>query len=334
MRAVPFFSHGSADVLEYQNDFPDPSAGGDQVILDVEYCGVNHLDIWTRQGIQGKKIRLPHICGCDMVGRTESMGLVMVYPGISCDRCNQCRAGRENLCQDFVIIGGMSNHDGGYAEKTSVPARNIIKVPKSIKPDLAATLAVSYLTAWNMLTTNNAGPKKTLLVYGATSGVGMAAVQLAKALGSTVITTVSGDAKHDFAEKLGADLVIDRSGESIVEAAAKFAKGGVDIVIDHVGAATWQTSISALKHGGRMAVCGMTSGNEAMVPVRTFYTKQIVMTGALLGTKRQLQELLNFVTRKKIRPVIDSVVPLQEAAQAHKKMEEGRHMGKILLKCN
>ncbi|MGI0037976.1 MAG: zinc-binding dehydrogenase, partial [Nitrososphaera sp.] len=305
MRAVPFSTHGTADVLEYRNDFPDPVASSGQVILDVEYCGVNHLDIWTRQGIPGKKIRLPHICGCDIVGRTKSKGRVMVYPGISCGICSQCRAGRENLCKDFAIIGGMSDYDGGYAEKVAVPARNTIKLPTSINPELAATLAVSYLTAWNMLTTNSAGPENTVLVYGAASGVGMATIQLAKALGSTVITTVSSERKRDFAERIGADLVIDRNSENIVETATKFAKGGVDIVIDHAGAATWQTSISALKPGGRMAVCGMTSGNDATVPVRMFYTKQIVMTGALLGTKRQLRELLNFVTRKKIRPVID-----------------------------
>ena len=334
MRAVPFFSHGASDVLEYRDGFLDPVASSGQVILDVEYCGINHLDIWTRQGMPGKKIRLPHICGCDIVGRTKSKDLVMVYPGISCGKCGQCRAGRENLCKDFAIIGGMSDHDGGYAERVAVPARNAIKLSHSIKPEFAATLAVSYLVAWNMLTTNNAGPKKTVLVYGASSGVGMATIQLAKALGSTVITTVSGEAKRNFAERLGADLVIDRNSENIVETASKFAKGGVDIVIDHVGAATWQTSISALKPGSRMAVCGMTSGNEAAVPVRMFYTKQIVMTGALLGTKRQLQELLNFVIRKKIHPVIDSIVPLHEVAQALKKMEEGRHMGKILIKCS
>ena len=334
MRAVPFFSHGSADVLEYRNDFPDPAASSGRAVLEVEYCGVNHLDIWTRQGIPGKKITLPHICGCDIVGRTKSKGRVMVYPGVSCGRCNRCRAGGENLCSDFAIIGGMSDHDGGYAEKVSVPARNIVKVPAAIKPEVAATLAVSYLTAWNMLTASGAGSAKSVLVYGASSGVGMATIQLAKALGSIVITTVSSEAKRGFAEKLGADFVIDRSTDNIAESAAKFSKGGVDIVVDHVGASTWGTSIAALKPGGRMAVCGMTSGNEASVPIRMFYTKQIVMTGALLGTKHQLQELLNFVTRKKIRPVIDTVIPLQEAAQAHRKMEQGRHMGKILLKCN
>jgi NADPH:quinone reductase-like Zn-dependent oxidoreductase len=333
MRAVPFYSHGPADVLEYRDDFVDPAAGKNDVIIDIDYCGVNHLDIWTRLGISGKVIRLPHVCGCDIVGSAKSRGSVMVYPGISCGRCTYCKAGRENLCKYFVIIGGMSDYDGGYAEQAAVPARNIIKLPPSIKPEVAATLAVSYLTAWNMLTTNNAGKGKTVLVYGASSGVGMATIQLAKALGATVIATVSSDDKHAFAERLGADHIIDRNKENIAEAAMEFSKGGVDIAVDHVGAATWQTSISALKPGGRMAVCGMTSGKDATVPVRMFYTKQIVMTGALLGTKRQLSQLLNFVVKKRIQPVIDSIMPLQQASKAHKKMEAGEHMGKILLKC-
>lgn len=333
MRAVPFFSHGSADVLEYRSDFPDPVAGSRQSIVDVEYCGVNHLDIWTRQGIAGKKISLPHVCGCDIVGRTKSKGWVMVYPGFYCGRCSRCREGRENLCRDFAILGGMSSYDGGYAEKVAVPSRNLISLPKSLKPEIAATLAVSYLTAWNMLTTNRMGKKMTLLVYGATGGVGMATIQLAKALGLTVLTTVSGDVKSGFAERLGADLVIDRNSEDVAEAARRFSEGGVDLVVDHVGAATWQTSIAALRPGGRMAVCGMTSGNEATVPVRMFYTKQIVMTGALLGTRRQLAELIMFVEKKRIQPVMDSVVPLEKAGEAHKRVEAGGHMGKIVLKC-
>lgn len=350
MKAVPFFSHGPASVLEYREHFAEPLSSRDhQEIVEVEYCGVNHLDIWTREGIPGKKIKLPHVCGCDIVGRTKSKGRMMVYPGVSCGKCSQCRAGRENLCSQFAIIGGMSDYDGGYAERVAVPAGNLIKLPPVIKPEHAATLAVSYLTAWNMLRTNNVQSKQTLLVYGASSGVGMATIQLAKALGAIVITTVSTKDKRDFADKLGADHVIDRTaGKNIAAEALKFTKersrrggsaaggdggSGVDIVIDHVGAATWQTSIAALKPGGRMAVCGMTSGNEAVVPVRMFYTKQIVMTGALLGTKRQLQELVRFVVRKKIRPVIDSVMPLEQASEAQRRMEAGGHMGKIVLKC-
>jgi NADPH:quinone reductase-like Zn-dependent oxidoreductase len=346
MKAVAFFEHGSADVLQYHEDFPDPVADKNKVVIDIEYCGINHLDIWTRQGIAGKKIRLPHICGCDIVGTTTtttSKGQkVMIYPGVSCGKCQYCSSKRgknnitqENLCSQFAIIGGMSDYNGGYAERIAVPEKNVIRLPRGLKSEAAATLAVSYLTAWNMLQTNGVsrrGGKKTILVYGASSGVGMATIQLAKALGATVITTVSGNSKYDFAKKLGADYIIDRTRQDIAEKVKKIVPGGVDVVIDHVGAATWPTSIAVLRQGGRMAVCGMTSGNEATVPVRAFYTKQIVIIGYLLGTKAQLHELINFVIGKKIQPVIDSVFRLQDAKEAQKKMEAGLHAGKILLK--
>ena len=300
MKAVVFFEHGPVDVLQYHEDFPDPVAGkDDEVIIDIKYCGINHLDIWTRQGLgaaAGKKIRLPHICGCDIVGTTPIRGQrVMIYPGVSCGKCEYCTSrGKRtttrrrkdnnngnnkngNLCSQFEIIGGFSDYNGGYAERVGVPEKNVIRLPSALKDEIAATLAVSYLTAWNMLQTNGVSRGKKILVYGASSGVGMATIQLAKALGATVITTVSGNSKHDFAKKLGAHYIIDRTRQDIVDEVKKIVSAGVDIVIDHVGAATWATSIAALRQGGRMAVCGMTSGNEATVPVRTFYTKQITM---------------------------------------------------------
>lgn len=360
MKAVAFFEHGPVDVLQYHEDFPDPVAGKNEVIIDIKYCGINHLDIWTRQGIvaaTGKKIRLPHICGCDIVGTTTAINgqRVMIYPGVSCGKCQYCISSsnrtttgrrnrrrkndnngndnkRENLCSQFAIIGGWSDYNGGYAERVAVPEKNVIRLPSALKDETAATLAVSYLTAWNMLQTNGASRNKKILVYGASSGVGMATIQLAKALGAIVITTVSGNSKHDFAKKLGAHYIIDRTRQDIVNEVKKIVPAGVDIVIDHVGAATWATSIAALRQGGRMAVCGTTSGNEATVPVRMFYTKQIIMVGSLLGTQAQLQELINFVSRKKIQPVIDSVFTLQDAKEAQKKMEAGLHAGKILLK--
>jgi NADPH:quinone reductase-like Zn-dependent oxidoreductase len=355
MKAVAFFEHGPVDVLQYHEDFPEPVASkDDEIIIDIKYCGINHLDIWTRQGTgaAGKKIRLPHICGCDIVGTTPNKGQrVMIYPGVSCGKCQHCTSSSnrtttrrerrrnnnnynkgETLCSQFAIIGGFSDYNGGYAERVAVPEKNVIRLPSALKDEIAATLAVSYLTAWNMLQTNGASRGKKILVYGASSGVGMATIQLAKALGATVITTVSGNSKRDFAKKLGAHYIIDRTRQDIADEVKKIVPAGVDIVIDHVGAATWATSIAALRQGGRMAVCGMTSGNEATVHIRTFYTKQIVMAGYLLGTRGQLQELINFVMRKKIQPVIDSIFPLQDAREAQKKMEAGLHAGKILLK--
>jgi len=339
MKAVAFHEHGSAGVLRYE-DFPDPVPAKGEVAIDIEYCGVNHLDIWTRTGIAGKKIRLPHVCGCDIVGtaRKTAHGFkqgerVMVYPGRSCGRCEHCRAGRENLCSQFAIIGGMSDYDGGYAEQIVVPVRNVIRLGR-MKSEVASTLAVSYLVSWNMLRTNGAGKGRSLLVYGAASGVGMATIQLARALGvSKIITTASGADKVEFAKRIGAHHVIDRSQTPDIAAEVAKLVDGVDIVIDHVGAATWQASIASLKSGGRMAVCGMTSGNDAVVPVRMFYSKQITMTGALMGTKKQLAELTRFVETKKIRPVIDSVFPLAQTRDAQERMEQGRHAGKILLAC-
>jgi NADPH:quinone reductase-like Zn-dependent oxidoreductase len=359
MRAVAFFEHGPVDVLQYHEDFPDPVADKNEVIIDIKYCGINHLDIWTRQGIvaaTGKKIRLPHICGCDIVGTTTAINgqRVMIYPGVSCGKCQYCTSSsnrtitrrrsrrrnnnngndnkRETLCSQFAIIGGWSDYNGGYAERVAVPEKNVIRLPSALKDETAATLAVSYLTAWNMLQTNGASRNKKILVYGASSGVVMATIPLAKALVATVIKKVSDNSKHGFAKKLGAQHIIDRTRQDIVEEVKKIVPAGVDIVIDHVGAATWATSIAALRQGGRMAVCGTTSGNEATVPVRMFYTKQIIMVGSLLGTRAQLQELINFVIRKKIQPVIDSVFTLQDAKEAQKKMEAGLHAGKILLR--
>src|SRR3712207_1683237 len=240
MKAVAFFEHGSVDVLQYQENFPDPVAGKNEVVIDIKYCGINHLDIWTRQGIgsaTGKKIRLPHICGCDIVGTTvNTRERVMIYPGVFCGRCQYCtgsynntsttRIGgkrrknnsqddynkRESLCSQFAIIGGFSDYNGGYAERVAVPKKNVIRLPDKLKDETAATLAVSYLTAWNMLQTNGVSRKKKILVYGASSGVGMATIQLANALGATVITTVSGSLKHEFAKKIGAPYIIDKIG--------------------------------------------------------------------------------------------------------------------------
>jgi NADPH:quinone reductase-like Zn-dependent oxidoreductase len=341
MKAAPFYEHGPASAIRYGDDVPDPVPGRNDVLIDVQYCGVNHLDIWTRMGVAGKKIRLPHICGCDIVG-TVRKGVagfaagdpVMVYPGASCGKCLHCRQGRENLCSQFAIIGGMSDYNGGYAEQVAVPSRNVI--PLKLEAKTAATLAVSYLTAWNMLKTNGASKGKSILVYGAASGVGMATIQLARGLGvSKIITTAAGKDKVEFGKRLGAHHVIDRSEvRDIAGEVMKITGAGADIVIDHVGAATWQTSIASLRTGGRMAVCGMTSGNDAVVPVRMFYSKQITMTGALMGTKAQLIELLKFVKAKKIKPVVDSILPLKEARGAQERMEQGLHAGKILLDCS
>lgn len=337
MKAVTIHEHGGPDKLIYE-DVQDPKPSKDEVLVKVKACGVNHLDIWVRQGLAGKSLQFPHILGCDITGemasKNKSFALgskVMVYAGLSCGKCSYCKGGRETLCSKFTIIGGFTNVQGGYAEYVSVPLRNIVKIPSWFSFEEAACLGVSYLTSWNMLERTNVGKGSSLLVYGAGSGVGSATIQLAKARGAKVITTVGDEAKAAPAKKLGASHVINRNRQDIVAEVMAATGDGVDAVIDHVGPSTWMTSLKCLKPGGKMAVCGATSGEVANVEVRTVYNKQVSIIGAYLGTKNQLTQMMKFMQAKKIRPIIDSKIDLRHAPQAHERMEKSQHFGKIVL---
>jgi len=338
VKATVIHEHGGADKLIYE-DIEDPEPSKDEVLVKIKTCAVNHLDIWVREGLPVKTLKFPHILGCDIAGeiagknRNFPIGSrVMVYPGLSCGKCSYCKKGKENLCSTFSIIGGFSDVQGGYAEYVKVPLRNIVRIPSRFSFDEAACLGVSYLVSWNMLKSTNAGKGTTLLVYGAGSGVGSATIQLARARGAKVITTVGNEGKVALAKKLGANHVIDRTRHDIVTEVMTLTGDGVDAVIDHVGASTWMTSIKCLKPGGRMAVCGATTGETANVEIRTVYNKQLSIIGAYLGTKAQLMEMIAFMQAKKIKPVIDSTFRLSEAARAHARMENSDHFGKILLK--
>jgi len=337
VKAVVINEHGGIDKLIYQ-DIEDPRPLKDEVLVKVKACGVNHIDIWVRQGLAGKALQFPHILGCDIVGEVASKNKnfrigsrVMVYPGLSCGKCSYCKARKENLCREFSIIGGFSDVQGGYAEYVKVPLRNIVSIPTWFSFEEAACLSVSYLTSWNMLKSTNVSKGMTLLVYGAGSGVGSAAIQLARAKGAKVITTVGDERKVTLAKKLGANHVINRMTHDIVLEVMTLTSDGVDAVIDHVGASTWMTSLKSLKVGGRMAVCGATTGETANVEIRTVYNKQASIIGAYLGTKAELVEMMKFMQAKKIRPIIDSKFRLSEAAKAHERMEKSEHFGKIVL---
>lgn len=338
MKAAVIHEHGGADKLVYQ-DIEDPKPSKDEVLIKVKTCAVNHLDIWVRQGLAGKTVKFPHILGCDIAGEIASKNRsfpigsrVMVYPGLSCGKCSYCKAGKENLCSKFSIIGGFGDVQGGYAEYVKVPLRNIVKIPTWFSFDEAACLGVSYLTSWNMLKSTNVGKGTTVLVYGAGSGVGSASIKLARAKGAKVITTVGDEGKVASAKKLGANHAIDRTKHDIVTEVMTLTGNGVDAVIDHVGASTWMTSLKCLKPRGRMAVCGATTGETANVEIRTLYNKQASIIGAYLGTKAELVEMMKFMQSKKINPVIDSRFKLNEVAAAHERMENSLHFGKILLK--
>lgn len=329
MKAVVIRKHGGPDVLSYE-DIADPIPAKGHAIVKIDYCAVNHLDIWVRNGLAGKKIPFPHILGCDISGMlVESFGKfkkgdkVVVHPSVP--------SGMPRV--SFSIIGGFSKYRGGYAELVQIPQENIIKKPNWFSDAEASALNVSYLTAWNMLERSKCKKGNTVLIWGANSGVGSAAILLASALGLRIITVVSNENSIKTAKKLGAHFVINRNESDVATETLKHTKDqGVDAVIDHVGAKTWPISIEVLKTGGRMIACGTTTGNEANVNIRAFYSKEASIIGTYLGTKTQLISLHKFMQSKKIKPIIDSVYDLKDAKIAQQKMEESSQFGKIVLK--
>ncbi len=328
LKAIIIKKHGGPEVLSYEQ-VPDPVSQKGHVLVKVNYCAVNHLDIWVRNGIPGKSVAFPHILGCDICGTVlEGFGgfkkgeKIVVYPAVdtSIPRVS------------FGIIGGFGKYKGGYAEIISVPKKNIIKKPDWLSDKEAATINISYLTAWNMLEKSRCKKGDIILIWGANSGVGSAAILLAKAKGLKIITVASNKNKTTLAKKLGADFVIDRSTKDVTSEVLRLTNQvGVDAVIDHVGAKTWPVSLEVLKVKGRMVSCGTTTGGEAIVNIRSFYSKEAQITGAYLGSKSQLVSLHKFMKLKKIRPVIDSVFDLKDVKNAHQKMEESNQFGKILL---
>lgn len=329
MKAIVIRKHGGPEVLSY-DQVPDPVPKKGHVLVKVDYCAVNHLDIWVRNGISGKAVSFPHILGCDICGTLlEGFGdfkkgdKVVVYPAV---KTNTPRV-------SFGIIGGFGEYKGGYAEMIQVPKNNVIKKPEGFSDQEAAAINISYLTAWNMLEKSRCKKGDTILIWGANSGIGSAAILLAKARELKVITVSSDANKTKFAKKLGADFVINRNTHDVTSEVLKITnQDGVDAVIDHVGAKTWPISLEALKVKGRMIACGTTTGGEVVVNIRPFYSKEAQIIGAYLGTRTQLVSLHKFMKIKKIKPVIDSIYDLKDAKTAHQKMEKSNQAGKILLR--
>ncbi|MCS7140674.1 MAG: zinc-binding dehydrogenase [Candidatus Nitrosocaldus sp.] len=352
MRAVVLHGHGSVDMLRYQ-DFPEPVCDRGEVLVRVHACSVNRLDLWVRKGLPGREVVFPHILGCDISGYLASdspdTGMVkgsrvVIYPAIHCGVCRFCRMGKENRCSSVSIIGGFSRWHGGYAEYVRVPARNIVPIPpqSNLSMDDAASINVAYLTVYSMLMqaggimqdvhgSIESDYSPSLLVYGAGSGIGVASIQLAKAMGYRVMATVGDGSKVERSYSLGCDLVIDRSKQDIVREVMNFTGDeGADLVIDHVG--TWDTSIKCLRRSGVVAVCGATASEHASAEIRPFYNRLAYMFGAYLGSKRELEGMIRFMDEHGIRPVIDSVFALEDAMLAHARMEMNQHFGKILLR--
>jgi len=341
MKAVVINEHGGPEVLRY-TDFPDPTIGANNdVLVRVRACALNHLDLWVRRGLPGRNVPFPHIPGSDISGEVAKVGenvtnvrvgeRVLLAPGVSCGQCPQCIAGRDNFCKDYVLFG--STIPGGYAEFVKSPAANVIPIPGSMNFEEAAAIPLVFLTAWHMLFYRaHLRPAETVLVIAAGSGVGSAAVQIAKAAGARVVATAGSEPKLAKARELGADATLLHVGEFAREVKKLTNGRGVDVVFEHVGAATWDQSVYSLAHGGRLVTCGATTGFETKINVGYLFARQLSILGSFMGHKSELYDVLELFKRGLLKPVIDTVLPLERAADAHRRLENREQFGKVVLR--
>lgn len=342
MKAVVIHEHGGLDYLKVE-ELAEPHIAQNEVMLQVRSASLNHLDIWVRKGRPGLELQLPHILGSDVAGividkGTETHGFnigdeVILNPGLSCGCCEYCRRGEQSQCVSFGIIG--LTKPGTFAEKVAVPFYNLWPKPAYLDFNEAVALPLAYQTAWRMLVTR-AGLKagETILIHGIGGGVALAALQFAKLAGAEVIATSASDEKLVKAKKIGADHTVNyKTTNDVVEAVREITHGrGVDIVVDTVGAATWETDFEAVRRGGRIVLCGATGGATAQTDLQSLYWNQITVLGSTMGSNEDFRQMLEAVTTAKLKPIIDSVRPLESIKEATARMEKAEQFGKIVLR--
>jgi NADPH:quinone reductase-like Zn-dependent oxidoreductase len=340
LRAIRFHHYGTPDVLKY-DDAPDPTIGPTDVLVRVKACALNHLDLWVRRGIPGVPIPLPHVPGSDVSGEIAQIGAdastvrvgqkVVLAPGVTCGKCAACISGQDNRCRQFTNLGYMI--DGGCAEFVRAPEVNCLSYPENLTFEEAASIPLVFQTAWHMLVARaELQPGEDVLVLGAGSGVGSAAIQVAKFFGARVIATAGTDEKLQKAKQLGADHLINHKTQKIREEVRRITnKRGVDVVFEHVGTATWDDSLASLAAGGRLVTCGATTGYDAKVDLRFLFSRQLSLLGSYMGTKSELHTVMKLVAAGHLKPVVDRVFPLAEAAAAHAYLESSSQFGKVVL---
>jgi NADPH:quinone reductase-like Zn-dependent oxidoreductase len=337
MKAIRIHAFGGPEVLKFE-DVPEPELRKDQVLVQVKACALNHLDLWIRKGIPG--IQLPLILGSDVSGVIARVGeyitdlkegqRVLLAPMSACYHCEFCLRGEHSFCSQFTVRGQRIN--GGDCEYVAVPRVEVIPIPETLTYDEAASVPLVFLTAWHMLVTRaKVHHGQTVLVLGAGSGVGTAAIQICKMLGCTVITTAGNERKLDLARELGADYTIDHYKQKIADEVKKISRPGVDVVFEHTGQATWPDSLRSMKAGGTLVTCGATTGYEGKLDLRVLFTRQLTFMGSYMGTMGDLHEVLKYVFAGTLKPVVDKTFPLRETAKAHEYLEKGDQFGKVVV---
>ena len=338
MKAIRIHAHGGVEQLRL-DELEAPKLGPYQLLVEVKAAALNRLDIFVRTGIPG--VPLPVIMGADAAGVVREIGSqvtefkpgdrVLGQPGAGCGLCQQCKDGRENYCLKYGIAG--EHFDGYQAELIALDEEVALPMPTRISFEEGAAIPLVYLTAWEMLVNKaRVKPGDTVLVIAASSGVGSAAVEIAKLYGARVIAT-AGTAKLEKAKALGADAVLDHYKQDIAKEIKSLTAGrGVDIVIDHVGLATWQASLRSLAKGGQLILCGSTSGPEVKLDLRFLFLRQQSVIGSTMGRRGDLLHVLKHVEAGKLRGIVDKVFPFSEVAAAHAHLESGQQFGKVVLR--
>ncbi|MFB6126842.1 MAG: zinc-binding dehydrogenase [Halolamina sp.] len=341
MKAVQFAAHGDTDVIEY-GEYPDPELGRDEVLVDVKAAALNHLDLWTRRGLPGIDLEMPHVPGSDAAGVVREVGAdidrfeagdrVAVSAGVSCGDCEFCRHGEQSMCVDYHIIG--EHVRGVHSETAAVPADNLVTVPESVPWEVAGSVSLVFQTAWRMLVTRaDVDPTDTVLVLGASGGVGHAAVQIAAHVGAEVYATASSEEKLRHAEDCGADHVVDYTKADFADEIRTHTGGrGVDVVVDHVGAETWRDSLRALAKGGTLVTCGATTGGAPETDVRRIFWNQLDVVGSTMATPGEVDDALSLVWDGTFEPHVRAVLPMSETARAHDFLADRQGFGKVVVK--
>ncbi|MCY0878736.1 MAG: zinc-binding dehydrogenase [Firmicutes bacterium] len=339
MRAVVFDHFGDSAALAWR-EVPTPEPGPGEVLVRVAYVGVNRLDVMARAGEVGA-IPLPHISGSEVAGivvqggagtRIASGTRVAVAPYLYCGQCEFCLKGQETLCLQSDILG--LNSQGGYAEYVVAPERSLVPLPDGVSERDAAAVALSAVTAWHMLVDQvRIKPGDVVLVWAAGSGVGSAAIQIARLLGARVIATAGSDAKLERAvRELGAEWAVNYQREDVFQRVRDITgKRGVDVVFEHLGQDTMATSLRCLARGGAVVTCGTLTGREATVDLWSLFAKELRLLGSYGGTRENLRRLLELVREGRLRPVIDQEFSLRDAAEAQRRLVRREQFGKILL---
>jgi NADPH:quinone reductase-like Zn-dependent oxidoreductase len=333
--------YGGVEQLRYE-DAPQPQlTRANEVVVRLKAAAINHIDIWNRKGVTGVALEMPHILGADGAGVVAEVGAevanvrvgdaVCLYPPSGCGRCEFCLTDRDFMCIRLRALG--ERLEGTYAQHVKLPGQNCFPIPTGFSFEEAAAFPLVFITLWRMLITNaKLKPGETILIVGIGGGVASASLQVAKKIGAHVIVTSGSDEKLERARKLGADHGINHRKQDFARAATELTEGrGVDVVLDSVAGEVWQKSLAALAPAGRLVTCGATAGGQPLDDLSAIFSKHLKIYGSTLGSREEFRQLLSFLNGSQIRPVIDSVFPLNEAAAAQRRMEEGKQFGKIVL---